>query len=380
MCLWQRYLFGSVLLVSSMAVGMCVLLVLTGNLLKDLMANLDVTVLTAVELGRLLALALPFALSYGLPFGLLIGVLLTMGRLSSQNELTSLKSSGLSLWRLATPILLLALLGSLVATAINTSYASARERYKVTLEEIVLTDPARFIRPRTFIEQFPGFILYIGGIESGRLQQFWLWELNDTQEVIRLLRAREGYLRYDRQRDALILTLVEGFTEIRDTREPDDVQTVRPVLTFQETSLRLSLGTQRGPPRVKVAHLNFPQVLERARHYSARAEAAPSASARVQAAKEATYARYHANRQVALGFSVLSLGFLAIPLGLKVGRKETLANFALALAISMAFYLGMTGVDWVSREPRWRPEVLVWLPNLCCQALALVLMRRANRT
>ena len=80
-----------------------------------------------------------------------------------------------------------------------------------------------------------------------------------------------------------------------------------------------------------------------------------------------------------MAISVLSLGLIAIPLGIKVGQKETYANVALALALALFFYFLMIVVGWLGARPELRPELLIWLPNLVFQGAGLAFLVRENR-
>ena len=51
-----------------------------------------------------------------------------------------------------------------------------------------------------------------------------------------------------------------------------------------------------------------------------------------------------------MSFSVLSLVLLGIPLGLKVSRKESYANFAIALVLALAFYMLIIMATWLRRS------------------------------
>jgi lipopolysaccharide export system permease protein len=65
----------------------------------------------------------------------------------------------------------------------------------------------------------------------------------------------------------------------------------------------------------------------------------------------------------------LSFTFLAIPLGIKVGRSESYANFMLALGLALVYYLGIIIIGWLEKNPSLRPDLLIWIPNLIFQAL-----------
>ncbi len=66
----------------------------------------------AIEIARLLIFLLPNVLLIIIPIVTLFSTLLAVGRLSSDNEITSLKACGISLFRLTPPILLFAVFAS----------------------------------------------------------------------------------------------------------------------------------------------------------------------------------------------------------------------------------------------------------------------------
>ena len=86
------------------------------------------------------------------------------------------------------------------------------------------------------------------------------------------------------------------------------------------------------------------------------------------------------HEKFATAFSVLSFALIAIPLGIKVSRKETSANLGLALVLAMAYYFGTIMVSWMDGHPSWRPDLLMWLPNLGFQALGFWMFYKVDRS
>ena len=84
------------------------------------------------------------------------------------------------------------------------------------------------------------------------------------------------------------------------------------------------------------------------------------------------------NMHLASALSVFSLTLLAVPLAVRVGRKETFINAALALGIALGFYVLSAMTAW-AKSPSLHPEWLIWLPNGLVLVAALALFRRASR-
>ena len=75
---------------------------------------------------------------------------------------------------------------------------------------------------------------------------------------------------------------------------------------------------------------------------------------------------------------MFSLTILGVPLGIRVSRSETFVNIGIALALALIFYLLMTFVSWIE-DPAWRPDILIWLPNVIYQVAGFTLLYRAAK-
>ena len=80
-----------------------------------------------------------------------------------------------------------------------------------------------------------------------------------------------------------------------------------------------------------------------------------------------------------MAFGVFSLSLVAIPLGIQTRRQETMANFAIAIGLTLVYYFALSLVEWAEHKPEFRPDLLVWAPNLLTQALGISLLLRVGR-
>ena len=85
------------------------------------------------------------------------------------------------------------------------------------------------------------------------------------------------------------------------------------------------------------------------------------------------------HEKFATAFSVLSFALVAIPLGIKVSRKETSANLALGVSLALTYYFATIVVGFFDNHPAFRPDLLMWLPNLVFQPLGLWRFYKADR-
>lgn len=382
MTLLDRYIFKSVLFTCLAAVGLFAFIVIVPNIARDLLAYVLTGQLSVATFGKLVLLLLPFAITYALPMGMLTGVLLTLGRLSADSEITAMRAAGLGVARIARPVLILAALGVAVGLYFNfESMPRARVEYHRQLAEAIRANPLKIIVPKTFIRDFPGYVVYVHEKEGGLMKDFWLWELDGDRRVKRLVRAAAGRFEYDEAENALILTLTHAQVETRSTTNPENFSEAQLVGSFEQSeAIRLPLDRffGRSGVRVKQEWLTLAE-LEKERD---RVAALPAPADRAEARKAAQSRMkleliYHDKFNTAL--AVLSLTLIGVPLGIKVSRRETSANFAVALGLTLAYYLMTVAVKVLDRHPEYRPDLLLWLPNLILLAFGVWLFSRIEK-
>lgn len=378
MNLLHRYILKSVALASLMAVGLFAFVLLVGNVLRDVVGLMADGQLGFGLFVQLLMLLIPYVVAYALPLGILTGVLLVLGRLSAQREITAMRSAGLSLFHISSPIFFLALTGMVFAVVVNFHYApTARAQYRENLAQAVRVNPLNFIVEKTFVRQFPGYVLYVGEKEGERLQDVWLWELDDERRLRKFVQAEEGGLGYDSETESLLLTLDRGYSEVRSERDPEEVRAGRPSLEFQRTTVRLPLDQVLGRKTAtkKLSRMTFNEVLAERRRLLAAQIEDPKTDQVVALMR----VRMSIQERFAMAYAILSLATLAIPLGITIQRKETSANLFVALMLALSFYLLMVVIAWFERMPHLRPDLLLWAPNIAFQALGVWLFIRAER-
>ena len=381
--MWRlhRNLFFSTATVALLSVAVIAILMVAGNAVMDLFDLIDEGKITSDALWKLLQLLIPYTISFAMPAGTVVGVLVLMGRLSATSELTAMKASGISLWRVSVPVLLFCLLASGMTAWIN-AYAApaARASYKDLIPNAIRAEPLRLIVAKQFVHDFPGYVVYVGDKTEEIIRDIWIWELDDEKRAVCLLRADTGDLRYDADTDALILKLERGLVELRDESDPNDLGAVQPNLFFEHLQIQLSLAEVFGRTQSnhKVGYLPLPQKIERLKQLSRRAERATPEEQR-ELRDEAIRVQFRIQEGFASALSAFSLGLLAIPLGLKASRKETSLNVAIAAGLTISYYILTEVVGWLDGTPHLRPDLFIWLPNVGLQVLALYLLFKANK-
>ena len=117
---------------------------------------------------RLLVLTVPQAFPFTVPMGVLTGILVGLGRLTSDNEILAMVSSGVRARSLVRPVALVATLG-LAACAATTLWLtpwSMREQVRIA-DSFRIRLAGSEVMPRVFIEDYPDHVIWVQDVLPG---------------------------------------------------------------------------------------------------------------------------------------------------------------------------------------------------------------------
>jgi lipopolysaccharide export system permease protein len=380
--LLDRHIFRSVLFTCLGTVALFTFILTLGNVLKDLLGHTLAGQVPLTTFIRLTSLWIPSMAVYALPMGMMTGVLLTLGRLSADSEITAMRAAGVSLARIAWPVCVLGALCAALALYINfKSMPWARVQYERDLAEAVRTNPLSFIVPKTFIRDFRNRVVYVGQKEGAELREIWVLDLDPERRVHRLIRADQGRVDFDEATNNLIVTLFNTKVEERESENPEDFSKAPKIGSlerFEEIRIPIAeyLGGQ-GSVRIKQEWLTYDELRAEIVRQAALPPAPPEK--RREAARALIKPSIVIHDKFNISLAVFSFAVIGVPLGIKVSRRETSANLGLALLLVLGYYMLTVMIKWLDRHPEYHPDLLLWLPNLLFLALGVWLFSRVDR-
>lgn len=378
--LLHRHILKEILISTGLAMGLFVFVLLMGNAIRDIAELVAAGKLGPLVFLKLIGLLIPYVAAYALPLGMLTGTLMALGRLSSQQEITAMKSAGVSLYKVAAPVFLISFFGMVAGVLVNLHFApQSRLAYKQLMAEAITKNPVGFIEEKRFIHEFPGYVIYMGGRDGALMKDFWIWELDEASRVKLFLRAAEGAVHFDEARNELVLTLRNGTAEQRDEANPEAFDTAPDKsLYFGELPIALSLdelfGERGGAKKIRTKYMNFAQLMEQRSVFLA-----DEVEAGTGLSEDRLKVQMYLQKNFAMAFSVFSLAIFGVPLAIRIGRKESYANLGIALIIAMSYYFLMIMVSWLEGNPALRPDLLIWLPNIIFQSVGFWMLYRSGR-
>lgn len=336
-------------------------ILLAGNAMKDLLTLMADGRLSVGRGATMIAMLGPFVFTYALPMGMITAILLTLGRLSAQNEITAMRSAGVGLTRIGAPVLLLAVIGVVASLLINFEYGPrAKGEYRRLVSELGQSDPLSLVLPRQFIRGFAGFVIYVDGKEGDVLHDVWVWKLSKTRELELVAHGEQGVVSYRDAENDLLLELRNGWGQ----QDPLDLKgSFTPTVAGQSVSIAIPLTElfKRKVFQKKPSMMTFGELID--------TRAALRSSEAVADRKRLRDIEMAIHENAALAFSVLSLALVGVPLGIQTRRTETSANLGLALLLTMVYYCMLVAASWLKDKPDFHAEYLLWLPNIAFQVL-----------
>lgn len=349
----DRYIGMSVLATAFFGVVVLSLILVLGNLFKEL---LDIVILNPdVPLGTVfafMALVLPFSLTFTIPWGFLTALLLVFGRISADNELIALRSSGVSIPRLCIPVFILAVALSALCFWFNIEVAPrAEQQMTQAIVDITTKNPAALFRADTVVDQIPDKRIYIESKKGDRLKNIIVFELTPGNEPLKMIFAKEGVLSPDPENSQLLLKYYDAHFEQRSENEPRDITKIRQGIVASEGVLPISLEefykeylTGRTLRSYTLGELiTF---------------IGEGADGRLL---EATV---ELNKRFSASLACLAFALIAVPLGITTHRKETSVGFALSLAVAFTYFFFIIMADTFRSSPGAFPAALIWAPNV----------------
>lgn len=361
----DRYVGMGVLMTTFFGVVVLSLVLVLGNLFKELLDllinNPDVPLTTVLAF---MALVLPFSLTFTIPWGFLTALLLVFGRISADNELIALKSNGVSVPRLCVPVFISALALTGICFWINIEVAPRAEQAMTrAIVDIATSNPASLFQADEVVDKFPDRRVYVGGKDGDKLLNIIVFEMNDLNEPLKMVYAREGVLTPDPENSRLLLRLFNARFEQRDEKDPLEISKIQQGIVMAEGVFPISLE-------------KFFEEFQSSRRMSSYTLVELIDFIAKGAGKRETEAFTELNKRFSASLACAAFALIAIPLGITTHRKETSVGFALSLVVAFTYFFFIIMADTFRNNAAAFPSVLIWIPNVIFFSLGTVLFAR----
>lgn len=348
---------------------------------------------------RLVPYAMPNALRFAVPGTILFAVCSVYGRMSASNEITAIKSLGVSPMRIVTPALVLAFLVSLVAVWLNDVAVSWGKKgmQRVILHSVEQIAYGMLRTQRSYTTR--QFSISVKGVEDRKLVRPMICFNSGDDSPATVLTAREAELQLDQENGLLNVLLTDGQVAVGDEvtlKFPG--KTVKHEIPLTEAARKASysgsvsnLPLWRIEPEIEAQEIEIEQLRQELAIQAAYQMLTGDMSGLTSAEWNSEIARLEAARcrlhrletvpwrRWANGFSCLFFVMVGAPLAIRLRNRDLWTSFAVCfLPILIVYYpLLAYGVDRAKSGDL--PPYSVWLGNVILAIAGLWILRRILR-
>jgi LPS export ABC transporter permease LptF len=335
-------------------------MVFMGNLkrIADLVINKGVDLFSVLKIFLLMT---PYIVTYALPIAVLIAVLISMGRLSSDNEIIAIRASGINLFRLILPLILLGLILSLGLVLFNDRASSyAHFAYRRTLLDVGVKNPTAAFEEGVFINSFQKYILFIYHVDQrkNKIYNVRIYEPQGEGKPTRTIVAKSGEFISVPEKNSVKLKLIDGTSDEPDPENPTNFYK----LNFKTYFMNLNLAKAQGNEEIRKKPKDMTiQELKK--------EIERLKSEGINPSPLIT----QINERLTLAFSVIVFVLLGAPLAIITRRRERSINIGLAILIIVVYYPLLIGCEALGIQGYIPPQISMWLPNLLLGSIGVIL-------
>jgi lipopolysaccharide export system permease protein len=360
-----RYIFKEIAYPFVIILGILTFVLLMGKILQimDLVINKGVSLLSII---KIIFFLLPSFMMFTIPIALLISILIAMGRLSSDNELIALKSSGISLLQIFYPAAVASVLAFCFSILISyflvphSNFATKRLLFNIVRQNATIN-----IKEKVFNSDFKDFLIYADKIPVNKnyLEGVIVSDNRIINEPNTIL-AQKAYLVSDPDSLTVKLRLENGSIHTVSS----DLKNYRKI-DFASYDIYLSLaGTfvNLDESLKSSTEMTMAELLKKMKE--------PGLDA---ALKRELSVEVH--KKISIPLSCLLFGLIAVPLGIQSHRSIKSRGFAVGLIIVSVFYLLRIGGEALVEMGYLPAFIGVWTPNIIFAILGIILFYTVYR-
>jgi lipopolysaccharide export system permease protein len=361
------------------------------------------------QVALLVLYSLPSIIAMAAPFASLVGTLMTVGRLSSDNEVLVLLSSGLSYRNIFLPALAVGLLISLMSFVANDVLLPAGTvQFSRLYRRILVSTPALELEANS-VKRFKDTVVVTGDVTGNAINDVLILDKTSDGER-RVIMARNAELK-DGGAKGLSLDLEDAFIQSskevarRDydygssgflrywVPQEDLIQAVSSIgpremsstdvrreIKVKEANLRARLDTRYNKA---LSHaLSLEGALRKGPgdiEWNRRANYSQSFLQEIEAAealkndRSLLIYRLEYYKKFSIPFGALSFVFLAVSLGLLAKKSGQTVGFIFGLLISVVYWALLLGGQTMGQRLGYSPFWSMWLPNILALTAGLIM-------
>jgi len=315
---------------------------------------------------RFIVLRVPQAAPLAFIFACLFGTMLAFGRLVADNEITALRTSGVSFWRIARVPLLVGIGAFLLSWFVNEQIAPAATQLSTrTFYQIIYHTSALPIEPQIFRrDPGTGRVFFVDQVDPTThvMSNVMIFDRGTSSPFDSVMTAKRAFIKdaaLHMQQPTIIRFKSSGFVDVEN--KSDEIVVGLPMSVNADEFFNQSGGD--------AASLDSKTLNAQVKALSQTGQGGPAID---------NLKLVLASRK-ALPFGCFIAIVISLPLAILFGRRGRELGMALSLTVMFVYYLALSAMAALGRNGVVEANIASWTPNLIVGAAGLALLRKVER-
>lgn len=315
---------------------------------------------------KLFLLVIPNILSLTVPMAILFGVLLCYGRLSEDNEITIMRSTGIDYKALSAPIMLFVVIISLFLIYFNHSFSPSTFRYFRTLyKQIAVETPLAKFNEKT-ITEVGEYKIYAHKVNSKDNiltgVSIYKYENDDRNQDIIPWRIASSSATVRVDKGIVIFKLFSGYWQRTDPKQPENMLHIN----FASYQFEIPVLNNINLGDMTLKEMTSSKVKEKIKTLS-------KDDVQIYRYKNEYWLRW------ILAVAPLFITMVAVPIGIMSGKGGKAVGFGMSLGILFIFYMLLIVALNIGEKGYVPPALILWLPNLATGIAGVLLFKKMSK-
>jgi len=318
------------------------------------------------QMVRMILYLVPDIVVFALPAATLMAVLVAFLRLSADSEIIAMKASGISLYQMLPPVVMLSLAGFVIALLMSVFAVPWGNRsFKDLAFQIAESRADMGIKERIFCEPFDNVTFYVNHFSARDhlMKDLFVVDRRDKTATNTIV-AKEGKILFHPKKRSITLRFVDGTIFVVD-KGLASARTIR----FDTYDLNIGLQDIMSALQSRKKHaseMGVGELIEKIKTTNRKTRMYDKMKIKLY-------------EKISVPLAVFIMGLIGAPLGARIKGKGRSTGVGISLVIFLAYYVSFTGVERICDTGVLAPEIGIWLPDLFLFISCVYLLRRVSR-
>lgn len=304
---------------------------------------------------------LPTVLTFTIPWAALVSVMLLFGRLSADNEITAMRSSGISILQIVSPIIVIAFLLTCLCLYLQLFMAPPLlGKARTMFRDVVVNQPTSIFEPGIPV-RFNDLMIYVGGKDGEKIREVQVYRMGKDGIWDQDVTAADGLVKTDMEQQVMRVILHNATVTTNEGKNTSRTFSEQLVFTIDYgKNAKAQALTQR------IKYLRLMEILARM-------------SLDKRRGANTTKLEVELNSRIAFALAPIAFLLLGMPLAIRTSRRETSVGLFLSVLLAGVYFAGLQISDALQNSPKLYPQYLVWLMPVAYQIAGAVFIFKIAR-